>query len=113
MKLMYTCSVCKKQNLLKHKEATRSDLQLKVGGNEVKVNCNSCGKFDKKHINRITAVVDNRIVFFGIIVGGISTIVLWTFLGAIAVFTFSIPIFFWKYDSEKAHKFNSYAIRRN
>ncbi|EAR02709.1 hypothetical protein [Maribacter sp. HTCC2170] len=113
MKLSYTCSACKKQNTLKEKENTRAELQMKLRGDEVHVNCQNCGKMDKKHLNRITAIVDNRIVLLGVGLGIISTIVLWSFLGAIAVFTFSIPIMFWRHDSEKAHKFNSYIIKRN
>lgn len=113
MRLTYTCSVCKKLNFLRYKEATRPDLQLKMGGNEVKVNCDNCGKFDKKHINRVTAVVDNKIIVLGIIASVVCTIALWNFLGAIAAFTFSIPILFWRHESEKAHEFNSYSIRRN
>lgn len=112
MKLTYTCSACKKQNYLKAKAETRPDLQMKMANDEVRVNCDHCGKMDKKHINRITAVVDNRIMLAGIGVGVLSTIVLWNFFGAIATVTFCIPIFFWKYYSEKAHRFNSYALKR-
>lgn len=112
MRLTYTCSVCKKQNFLIVKEDTRTNLQMKLRSDEVKVNCNNCGKLDKKHLNRITAVPDNRIIIVGTVVGMISTIVLWNFLGAIAVFTFSIPIMFCKYESEHAHRFNSYVIKR-
>lgn len=112
MKLSYTCSICKKQNTLKEKKDTRAELQMELRSDEVHVNCQNCGKRDKKHLNRITAVVDNRIVLLGISVGIISTIVLWNFLGAIAVFTFTIPILFWRYESEQAHKFNSFLIKR-
>ncbi len=85
---------------------------MKTGNDEVHVNCDYCGKLDKKHINRITAVVDNRIMLVGVGVGVISTIVLWNFFGAIATITFCVPIIFWRYDGEKAHRFNSYALKR-
>jgi endogenous inhibitor of DNA gyrase (YacG/DUF329 family) len=112
MRLTYTCRICKKQNFLQHKEKTRPELQMKMAAEEVKVNCNNCGKFDKRHINRITAIADYRVIFMGVILGILGTIILWNFLGAIAIFTFSIPLYFWRYESEQAHKFNSYAIKR-
>ncbi|MGW9684674.1 hypothetical protein [Flagellimonas sp. 2504JD1-5] len=87
-------------------------MQMKVGKDEIHVNCNTCGKMDSKHINRITAVVDNRVMLAGIITGIIATIVLWNYFGAIAVFTFCIPIIFWRYESKKAHRFNTYALKR-
>jgi len=112
MRLTYTCSICKTQNNLQEKEETRALLQMKLKSDEVRVNCNSCGKMDKKHLNRITAIADTRIVLLGVAIGLVCTVVLWNFLGAIAVFTFTLPILFWRYESEQAHKFNSYIIKR-
>ncbi|WP_298485245.1 hypothetical protein [uncultured Maribacter sp.] len=112
MRLTYTCRVCKQQNYLPIKEETRPDLQKKVNADEVRVNCKNCGKDDKRHISRITAIPDNRIILVGVIMGVILTFVLIQYLGLIASITFSTPIFVWKYESEQAHKFNSYALRR-
>ncbi len=112
MRLTYTCSACKKQNYLSENKATRPELQMKVGGDEVKVNCGYCGKLDKKHINRITAVTDNRIVLVGLVAGVFLSLVLAYFFGLIAAVVLSIPIIVWKYENENAHKFNSYAIKR-
>ncbi len=112
MRLTYTCSVCKKQNFLKEKADTRPELQKKLGRDEVHVNCDNCGKMDKKHINRITAVVDQRITALGLILGSIISFVLIYLFGFIAALTLSLPIIVWRYESENAHKFNSYAIRR-
>ena len=109
MRSTCTCRICKYQNYLKDKEDTRANLQMKIGNDKIDVNC---GKLDEKHINRITMVVDSRIVVFGVILGMISTVLLWKYLGAIATFTFSLPIVFWRYESKQAHKFNSYAIKR-
>ncbi|WP_291868072.1 hypothetical protein [Maribacter sp.] len=85
---------------------------MKVNADEVRVNCNTCGKDDKRHINRITAIPDNRIIILGAVIGVLATTILIGYLGFTAVFTFSIPIFVWKYESEQAHKFNSFALRR-
>ena len=112
MRLTYTCRVCKQQNYLPIKEETRPDLQKKVNADEVRVNCKNCGIDDKRHINRITAIPDNRIILVGVIMGVILTFVLIQYLGLIASIAFSTPIFVWKYESEQAHKFNSYALRR-
>jgi len=80
MRLTYTCSACKKENYLKEKAETRPDLQMKVRSDEVRVNCDSCGKMDKKHINRITAVADNRILVVGLLLGiVISSILIYFF----------------------------------
>lgn len=112
MRLTYTCKACKRQNFLTLKEETRPDLQRRVNADEVRVNCKNCGKDDKRHINRITAIPDNRIILVGVIMGVILTFVLIQYLGLIASITFSTPIFVWRYESEQAHKFNSYALRR-
>ena len=107
MRLTYTCSSCKKQNYLKEKTNTRPDLQMKLRSDEVRVNCNFCGKMDKKHLNRITAVADNRILTLGFIIGLVVSVILIYFFGFIAALAFSFPIIVWKYESENAHKFNS------
>ena len=112
MRLTFTCSVCKKENYLKEKASTRPNLQMQIRGDEVHVNCKFCGKRDKKHINRITAVVDNRIIGIGIIVGIVISLILIYFFGFIAAIILSIPILVWRNESDNAHKFNSYAIKR-
>lgn len=112
MRLQYTCSSCKKSNYYSPVVPTRTDLQMKMG-DEVRVNCSNCGKQDRKHLNRISAVTDNRIVLIGLILGIISTLALWNFVGAMATITFSLPIIFWKIELDKAQKFNSYAIKRS
>ncbi|MEO9512966.1 MAG: hypothetical protein ABJN84_07510 [Flavobacteriaceae bacterium] len=112
MRLTYTCSGCKKQNYLKEKAETRPDLQMKIGKEEVCVNCDNCGKMDKKHLNQITAVVDNRMIFTGLIVGIISTLILWVYFGAIATVSFAIPLFFWIGENKALSGFNKYTIRR-
>jgi hypothetical protein len=112
MRLTYRCSSCKRENYLKENAETRPDLQLQIGGNEVRVNCKFCGKIDKKHINRITAKSDKRVLIIGFFVGVIVSIGLIYLFGFIASLAFSIPIMVWRYESDVAHKFNSYAIRR-
>lgn len=111
MRLTYTCSICKKQNYLRDKAVTRPDLQMKVRSDEVRVNCSHCGKIDKKHINRVDAVVDSRVNLIGLTLGGISTVLVWQ-IGFIAAFTFAIPIFFWRHEMDKASRFNKTLISR-
>ncbi len=112
MRLTYTCRACKKQNYLPIKEETRPDLQKRINADEVSVNCNSCGKMDKRHINRVTAIPDSRILLIGVALGLVVTVILIGYFGFIAALSFSIPIMVWRYESEQAHKFNSYAIKR-
>jgi len=85
---------------------------MKVGGDEVRVNCDYCGKLDKKHLNRITAVADKRILIIGFFSGAILSLILIYFFGLIAALILSLPIIVWRHENENAHKFNSYAIKR-
>lgn len=112
MKLSYICSACKKQNYLKEKALTRPDLQMKIGKDEVRVNCDSCGKMDKKHINSINAVVDYKLVLIGVLLGLIFTGILWNSYGAIATTSFVIPLLFWISENKSLSGFNKYTIRR-
>ena len=88
-------------------------------GDTVKVSCNSCGKGEKKHLNKIRAVVDNRLVVGGFIAGVLIVLFLvnyvimsWKTL-AIAGSTISgIPVFFWNLENKAVGNFNRYAIKR-
>ena len=84
---------------------------MKVG-NEVNINCNHCGKLDKKHINRIDAVVDNRKIIIVFIISGIVTVILWQLYGGISTITGIIPILMWMQEGKSTSDFNSYKIRR-
>lgn len=127
MRLTYTCSVCKKQNYLKDKAGTRPELQMKLRGDEARVNCDHCGKMDKKHLNRISAVVDNRIVMAGFVIG-LSIIVafiagvvslsnyevsFWKFLAFAGSAIAGIPVFLWNRENTAVRNFNQYAVKRN
>ena len=88
------------------------------------MNCSNCGKLEKKHINRISAVVDNRIVVTGFIVGLCILIVagsytllssynlaLWKFLALAGGTLSGIPVFLWNMENKAVGNFNRYAIR--
>jgi len=111
MKLKFICSSCKKENNYKPVVATRGDLQMKVG-DEVDVTCDNCGTLDKKHINRIDAVVDTKKIIFALIISVIVTMALFSFYGAIGTISGAIPIFMWMYENKAVKDFNSYKIRR-
>ena len=111
MKLSYICSSCKAQNYIQERAETRVDLKMKLNTDEIRVNCSKCGKMDKKHINRIDAVVDSRVNMIGLILGGISTVLVWQ-IGYIASFTFAIPILFWRHEMDKVSRFNKTLIPR-
>ena len=111
MKLEYTCSSCKKQNNYKLVTPTRGELQMKVG-DEVDVNCNHCGKLDKKHINRIDAVVDSKKMLIAFLISAVVTVILYGFFGLIGTITFSIPLLMWIQENKSISHFNSYKIRR-
>ncbi len=111
MKLEYTCSGCKKQNNYRPVAATRGELQMKVG-DEVDVHCAHCGKRDKKHINRIDAVVDHRKILIALGISAAVTLVLWSLYGAIGTVTGLIPVMMWAQEGRSTSHFNSYKIRR-
>ena len=125
MRLTYTCSSCKKQNYFKPKMNSRAELQMKFG-DQVKVNCRSCGKFEKKHINRISAVPDNRLIVLGLVVGLLLVAVaggyllimtnfqlsFWKIIAAVGGTIAGIPVFLWNMENKAVRNFNSYAIRR-
>ena len=50
------------------------------------------------------------IIFIGVGIGIIATIVLWKMLGAIATISMSIPILFWNQQASSVNAFNSYRI---
>ncbi|MCK8523201.1 hypothetical protein M0D21_16600 [Aquimarina sp. D1M17] len=111
MRLEYTCSGCKKQNKYTPVTATRGELQMKVG-DEVDVNCDYCGKLDKKHINRIDAVVDSRKMLVAFVISAVVTCVLFMYFGLIGTITFGIPFLMWVQENKSISSFNSYKIRR-
>ncbi|WP_106791596.1 hypothetical protein [Aquimarina sp. Aq78] len=111
MKLEFTCSQCKIQNKFKPVTATRGELQMKVG-DEVQVICNYCSKEDKKHINRIDAVVDNRKILLALIISSVVAVVLLSFYGLMALAVISIPFLIWIQEGKSTNHFNSYKIRR-
>ncbi|AEM70464.1 hypothetical protein Murru_1423 [Allomuricauda ruestringensis DSM 13258] len=112
MRLSYTCSACKKLNYIKHKASTRPDLQVKLGTDDIKVDCENCGKMDKKHLNQITTVVDNRIVLLGLLIGLILTLVFWNTYRAISTASLIIPLLFWISENKALSGFNKFLIKR-
>lgn len=109
---MYTCSSCKKSNYFKPKMNSRAALQMKFG-DEVRVNCPNCGKLDKKHLNKITATTDLRLIVLGGVLGVIGSIFLLSFLGVIASFlSCSLPFLLWNMENKSVGEFNRYAIKR-
>lgn len=111
MNLVTHCSSCKKEIKIKSKAATRPDLQMQKG-DEIKVNCQNCGKMEKKHVNEVRAIPNNTIILIGVIIGVFSAIFLWLFYGGIASVSFIIPLLFWQQQSNASKSFNSYMIRR-
>ena len=118
MRLTYTCSSCKKTNYFKPIMNSRAQLQMKFG-DTVRVSCNNCGKDEKKHLNKIRAVVDNRLVIGGLIVGVLIVLFLvnyviisWKILAIGGSTIAGIPVFFWNLENKAVGNFNRYAIKR-
>jgi hypothetical protein len=111
MVLRNLCTSCGKENSFTPIKTTRGDLQMEVG-DEVKVNCKSCGKIENIHLNKVYAIADNKILIVGVILGIVVSIILWNMFGAIATATMTIPILIWVYENKMANNFNRYKIRR-
>ena len=111
MKLVTYCKSCKKDIRIKSNASTRPDLQMEKG-DEFNVNCQNCGKVEKKHVNDIKAESNNSIILIGIGIGIISAIVLWNIFGAIGTVSGIIPVFLWYQQMDATKGFNSYMIRR-
>ena len=109
MNLVTHCASCKKDIKVKSSATTRSELQMEKG-DEITVNCQYCGNFEKKHINKVIAKPNNNIILVGVGIGVIATIILWIYFGAIGTASIVIPLLFWQ--QQVMATFNSYMIRR-
>jgi len=81
-------------------------------GSEFNVNCQSCGKMEKKHVNDIKAEPNTMVILIGVGIGIIATLFLWGFYGAVGTVSFLIPVLFWQQQMNGTRSFNSYLIRR-
>lgn len=81
-------------------------------GDEIKLDCTKCGRADKKHINKIEAIVDLRLILLGVLLGLITTIILWNLYGAIGAISLAIPLLMWVQETKSTNSFNKYTIRR-
>ncbi|CAM1365318.1 hypothetical protein [Tenacibaculum xiamenense] len=111
MNLYAHCKSCKKDIKIKSSASTRPDLQMEKG-DEFNVNCQNCGKMEKKHVNDIKAEPNNTIILIGVGIGILVTIFLWIYFGAIGTISVIIPILFWQQQMSATKSFNSYMIRR-
>lgn len=125
MRLVYTCSSCKKANYLKPKMDTRAQLQMKFG-EMVRVSCSNCAKMEKKHLNKISATADNRLVVGGFISGILLIFIIGSYLEIMAQLNISfwkvlviagstiagIPMFLWDRENKAVRNFNKYAIKK-
>lgn len=111
MNLYTTCRSCKENINIKSDATSRADLQMEKG-DELKVNCQKCGKIDKIHVNDIKAESSKIIIFIGLMLGIFVTVFLIYFYGVIGTVSAIIPLFFWQQQMKSARTFNSYMIRR-
>ena len=110
MKLSYYCKSCDKKNYYQTKTKDRFELQTEVG-DEINLRCSKCGTVNKKHINRLFAVVNPKYIFIGLGIAIIVTILLWDF-GYISGLTFTIPIYFIFEAQKRASDYNKIMVSR-
>jgi hypothetical protein len=66
-------------------------LQEKLG-DEVKVNCTTCGKLENKHINKLTVKEDILILVLVAVLAVVVTILTWLYLGFAAGLILFLPV---------------------
>ena len=111
MNLYTHCKSCKKEVKIKSNASTRPELQMEKG-DEFNINCQSCGKREKKHVNDIKAEQNNSVLLIGVGIGILATIFFWIYFGAIGTVSMIIPMLFWQQQMSSTKSFNSYLIRR-
>ncbi len=111
MDLYTNCTSCKKEIKVKSNAKTRAELQMEVG-DEISLNCQNCGNFIKRHVNKVRAKSSNTIMLLGVGLGVVFTVVLWYFYGAIGTASIGIPIIIWQLQEQVIRGFNSYMIKR-
>jgi len=110
MKLSYYCKSCNKKNFYQTKTKDRFELQKEVG-DEINLRCSKCGTVNKKHINRLFAVVNPTFILIGLVVAIIVTLLLWDF-GLISTLSFTIPIFFLFDAQKRSSDYNKIMVSR-
>jgi hypothetical protein len=110
MRLNYYCSTksCKKINHIIVKSTNRYDLKHEIG-EEINERCKHCGSYTKRHINRLHAVANFKIIIGGILLAAVVTLIFWD-LGYISTLSATIPIGIWAYENKKISVFNKHLI---
>jgi len=107
MKLVTPCQYCDTPIKVKAYAATRPDLEM-LRGETFKVTCEKCGQSQQKYVNDVWAIPSPIIIYGGYLIGAVVTILLWTMLGAIGLFSFLIPVLISNSESNAVAMFNSY-----
>ena len=112
MRLQYVCNACRLPNTYAPITATRGDLQMKVG-DEVQVCCKHCKEEQKIHLNKISALLDNRWIVISFFVSLVISLVLWNlFSGIWLVVAIPLPMILWATENKAVGNFNRYRIRK-
>ncbi|WP_396600911.1 hypothetical protein [Algibacter sp. R77976] len=111
MKLSYYCSSpsCKKLNYIKVKSNNRFDLKEEIGL-EINERCKHCGNHTKRHINRLHAGPNYKIIAGGVILAVLFTVLFWD-LGFITTLSGTVPIAIWMSEEKRASTFNKLLLR--
>ncbi len=111
MKLYTYCKHCKEEINVTTKASDRGSLQMKHG-DHLDLKCEECNGTNNKHVNDIKAEIKYSSLFVALGISILVTLILWFFIGAVSTLSLSIPLLYWKIQSDTIHKFNSYMVRR-
>jgi len=111
MKIVSTCTSCKTETRIKTLATTRPDL-IKDKGEEIKVNCSSCGNNEKHHVNDFKAIPNHIYTIVAAIISLVLSIALLFVVGIVGTVSIIIPILVWKQQASAVSAFNNYRTRR-
>lgn len=124
MRLAFSCRKCYRRSTVPITYPSRAEAKDVLGDEFMQTCCSHCGYTEEKHLNDIYAIADWRIYLIGgVVVSLISLLMVFLLLYLVGIFIFfvymlvalilSFPILLWKWQNNKAHKFNLNRIERN
>ena len=111
MKLSYYCASpsCGKINYIKVDADNRYDLKREIG-EDFNHNCKHCGKYTKKHINRLNAEMNMITVLIAVVSALFLTMITWYLGYIIGAITLGFPYLAWANEKKKVSDFNKLMI---
>ncbi|MEM6398186.1 MAG: hypothetical protein AAF741_17675 [Bacteroidota bacterium] len=106
------CPACEKEVIVPSSAKTRVDLEREKGQN-LSLNCQSCGKMFSRHVNRVYAKVNQKKVLLGSLISLGLSLLFMIFIGwIILIGGFSVGAILAAQEQSAVKTFNGFLIRR-